>query len=117
MKGFHYLLQAMPKILEQFPDAEVYVAGADILKAETWKDALKLPAYGKYLKKLIRENNLEEKINMLGRIDAEEMKKQYLSCQVFVCPSVLENSPNSVGERCFWAYPVWRPTWAAYIIF
>lgn len=105
MKGFHYLLQAMPKILEQFPDAEVYVAGADILKAETWKDALKLPAYGKYLKKLIRENNLEEKINMLGRIDAEEMKKQYLSCQVFVCPSVLENSPNSVGEAMLLGVP------------
>ena len=43
LKGFHYLLQAMPKILEQFPDAEVYVAGADILKAETWKDVLSCP--------------------------------------------------------------------------
>ena len=105
LKGFHYLLKAMPKILEQFPDAEVYVAGADILKTETWKDALKLPAYGKYLKKLIRENQLEEKINMLGRIDAEEMKKQYLSCQVFVCPSVLENSPNSVGEAMLLGVP------------
>ena len=78
---------------------------ADILKAETWKDVLKLPAYGKYLKKLIRENQLEEKINMLGRIDAEEMKKQYLSCQVFVCPSVLENSPNSVGEAMLLGVP------------
>ena len=105
LKGFHYLLQAMPQILEQFPDAAVYVAGADILRAETWKDALKLPAYGKYLNKLIRENHLEEKIHMLGRISAEEMKIQYLSCHVFVCPSVLENSPNSVGEAMLLGVP------------
>ena len=105
LKGFHYLLQAMPKILEQFPDAEVYVAGSNILRAETWKDVLKLPAYGKYLKKLIRENHLEEKSHMLGRISAEEMKIQYLSCQVFVCPSVLENSPNSVGEAMLLGVP------------
>lgn len=105
LKGFHYLLQAMPKILEQFPDAEVYVAGANILKAETWKDVLKLPAYGKYLKKLIREHHLEEKVTMLGRLDAEEMKKQYLSCHVFVCPSALENSPNSVGEAMLLGVP------------
>ncbi|MDE7429592.1 MAG: glycosyltransferase family 4 protein, partial [Lachnospiraceae bacterium] len=105
LKGFHYLLQAMPRILEQFPDTEVYVAGADILKAETWKDVLKLPAYGKYLKRLIKENHLEDKVTMLGRLDAEEMKKQYLSCQVFVCPSVLENSPNSVGEAMLLGVP------------
>lgn len=105
LKGFHYLLKAMPKILEQFPDAEVYVAGSNILRAETWEDLLKLPAYGKYLKKLIRENHLEEKIHMLGRISAEEMKEQYLSCHVFVCPSALENSPNSVGEAMLLGVP------------
>ena len=42
---------------------------------------------------------------MLGRLSAEEMKEQYLSCQVFVCPSALENSPNSVGEAMLLGVP------------
>lgn len=105
LKGFHYLLQAMPKILERFPDTEIYVAGANILKTESFQDVLKLPAYGKYLMRLIRERNLEEKVTMLGYLDAEEMKAQYLSCHVFVCPSALENSPNSVGEAMLLGVP------------
>src|SRR5690606_18797557 len=29
---------------------------------------------------------------------AEEMVKEYLNCHVFICPSSIENSPNSLGE-------------------
>lgn len=105
LKGLHYMLKAMPAILEQFPDAELYVAGSNIISRETWKDTLKLPAYGKYLLKLIRENHLEEKVTMLGRLNAEEMKRQYLASHVFVCPSALENSPNSVGEAMLLGVP------------
>lgn len=99
------MLKAMPKILEQFPDAELYVAGSNILSRETWKDTLKLPAYGKYLLKLIKENHLEDKVTMLGRLSAGEMKEQYLASHVFVCPSALENSPNSVGEAMLLGVP------------
>ncbi len=105
LKGLHYMLQAMPKILEQFPDAELYVAGSNIISRETWKDTLKLPAYGKYLLKLIREEHLEDKVTMLGRLNSEEMKEQYLLSHVFVCPSALENSPNSVGEAMLLGVP------------
>lgn len=98
LKGFHYLLQAMPAVLERFPDAHVYVAGNDILRGTAWKDRLKLSAYGKYLKKLITENHLKDKVTMLGMLDAEGMKEQFLKSHVFVCPSALENSPNSLGE-------------------
>jgi glycosyltransferase involved in cell wall biosynthesis len=105
LKGFHYMLQAMPKILEQFPDTELYVAGANIISKETWKDRLKRPAYGKYLLKLIKTNHLENKVFMLGKLDADQMKEQYLASHVFVCPSALENSPNSVGEAMLLGVP------------
>ena len=35
-----------------------------------------------------------------------EMKEQFLKCSVFVCPSVIENSPNSLGEAMLLGVPV-----------
>ena len=105
LKGFHYLLRALPKVLEQFPDAHVYVAGSNIIEVGTFQDRLKLSAYGKYVRKLIRENRLSEHVTMLGRLTAEEMKEQYLRCHLYVLPSALENSPNSLGEAMMLGVP------------
>ena len=105
LKGFHYLLRALPKVLEQFPDTHVYVAGANIIEVGTFQDRLKLSAYGKYIRKLIRENRLGNRITMLGRLTAEEMKEQYLRCHLYVLPSALENSPNSLGEAMMLGMP------------
>lgn len=105
LKGFHYLLQAMPKILERFPYAQIFVAGNSVISDETLEDRLKLPAYGKYLRKLIHEYQLEKKVTMLGRLTAEEMKAQFLQSHVFVLPSALENSPNSLGEAMLLGVP------------
>lgn len=105
LKGFHYLLQAMPKVLEVFPEAHICVAGSNILKNETWNGRFKISAYGLYLKKLIKKNGLKDKVTMLGRLDEEEMKEQYLQSHIFVCPSALENSPNSLGEAMLLGVP------------
>lgn len=105
LKGFHYLLRALPKVLEQFPDTHVYVAGANIIEVGTFQDRLKLSAYGKYIRKLIRDNKLNNRVTMLGRLTAEEMKEQYLRCHLYVLPSALENSPNSLGEAMMLGMP------------
>ena len=105
LKGFHYLLQALPRVLEQFPETHVYVAGSNIIDTETWQDRMKLSAYGKYLRKLIKENHLADKITMLGRLSAEDMKAQFLRSHLFVLSSALENSPNSLGEAMLLGVP------------
>lgn len=105
IKGFHYLLKALPKVLEQFPDTHVYVAGSNIIEDETLKDRLKISAYGRYIRKLIRENRLDGHITMLGRLTAEAMKEQYLNCHLYVLPSAIENSPNSLGEAMMLGVP------------
>ena len=105
LKGFHYLLRALPKVLEQFPDTHVYVAGTNIIEVGTFQDRLKLSAYGKYIRKLIRENKLSDRVTMLGRLTAEEMKEQYMRCHLYVLPSALENSPNSLGEAMMLGMP------------
>lgn len=105
LKGLHYMLCAMPLILEKYPDAKVYVAGNSLVQYKTLKQKLKISAYGKYLKKLIQENALEEKVVFLGRLNAEQMRDRYLKSNLFVCCSAMENSPNSLGEAMLLGMP------------
>lgn len=114
LKGFHYMLQAMPEILRHFPDAHLYVAGNSIIgnvggvlpEKKKYPMPLWITSYGLYLRKLIRENGLSSHVTMLGKLNAEQMKQQYLHSNVFVCPSIIENSPNSVCEAMLLGMPV-----------
>lgn len=106
LKGFHYLLQAMPKIMEKYPDTKIVVAGNDIIHKQGLLGWLKISSYGKYLKALVNKYGLQSKVCFLGKLSAEEMKQQYLECHTFVCASSLENSPNSVGEAMLLGTPV-----------
>ena len=100
------MLQAMPRILEEFPDTKVYVAGNSILRSKNIIGRLKISSYGIYLEKLIRDYKLEGKIVFLGKLNAQQMKEAYLKSQAFVCPSTMENSPNSLGEAMILGVPV-----------
>ena len=46
----------------------------------------------------MKENNVQHKFHFLGQLSEEKMVEQYLKANVFICPSAIENSPNSVGE-------------------
>ncbi|MCM1326818.1 MAG: glycosyltransferase family 4 protein [Bacteroidales bacterium] len=105
IKGLHYMLLALPAVLEKYPDTKVYVAGNSLVNYKTWKDKLKLSAYGKYLRRLIQDYGLEEHIEFLGRLNAEQMKERYLKSHLFVCCSAIENSPNSLGEAMLLGMP------------
>ncbi len=105
IKGFHYMLKALPKILETFPDTKVYVAGNSIINYGTLKQKLKISAYGRYLRRLIRENGLQDAVVMLGRLEEGQMRERYLKSHLFVCCSSIENSPNSLGEAMLLGVP------------
>ncbi len=105
IKGLHYLLAALPAVLEKYPDTTVYVAGNSIVKYGTLKEKLKISAYGKYLRSLIDCYGLEGHIVFLGRLDAGQMKERYLKSHLFVCCSTMENSPNSLGEAMLLGMP------------
>ena len=64
----------------------------------TFKDRLKRSGYGRFIFSLIRRYGIESHINFLGSLSAEGMKKAYLRADIFLCPSSIENSPNSLGE-------------------
>ncbi|MBQ7919081.1 MAG: glycosyltransferase family 4 protein [Lachnospiraceae bacterium] len=105
IKGLHYMILAMPRILDKYPDTKVYVAGDSIVNYRTLKDKLKISAYGRYLRRIMKENKLEKRVVFLGRLNAQQMKAQYLKSGLFVCPSTIENSPNSLGEAMILGVP------------
>ncbi len=76
------------------------------MEHSSFKEKLKLPAYGKYLIGLMKQYGLEDKVILTGKLTGEEMKKRFLASSVFVCASVLENSPNTVGESMLLGVPV-----------
>jgi len=105
IKGLHYMLEAMPLILKNFPDAKLYVGGTNVTKSDTFKDRLKLSSYGKYIRDLIKKYNLGNNVIFTGVLDEKQMCQQYLRSHVFVCPSSIENSPNSLGEAMILGVP------------
>ena len=104
IKGFHYLLEAMPIILRKYPDATIAVPGSSFFPRDT-KEAFLQQSYHRYLCRLARSMGLEGKIDFLGYLSPEDMKREYLQCHVFVLPSTVENSPNSLGEAMLLGVP------------
>lgn len=106
IKGLHQLLKAAYILQRRYEDLKIYVAGPDKFCNKTPHKGLyaKLPprirrdSYENYLFKMAKKYNLLDKIVFLDEINANEMKKRYLKSHVFVSPSIIENSPNSVSE-------------------
>lgn len=101
IKGLHILLQALPKVLAQDLEVHLYISGGNILNKPSWKQS----SYDKYIVSLIKDNNLFENVEFLGMLQPEEMWQQFLKANVFVLPSVIENSPNSLGEAMLLGVP------------
>lgn len=104
VKGFHFLLQALPVIIDRFPDTQVYVAGQNFVHTKQYK--WKNNSFGKYILKLIKKYHLEDYVTFTGSLDEKEMCERYIKSNVFVSPSSIENSPNSVGEAMLLGVPV-----------
>ena len=98
IKGLHKVLESLPLVLREYPDTMVYVAGGDIRKLGSLKNRIRRTGYGSYIMRLIRKLKLEEHIVFTGALDEQAMCKRYLLSNLFVCPSAIENSPNSLGE-------------------
>ena len=77
---------------------KVRIAGDNIIDASTWKKKIKMSGYGKILYNMISRYHVQDAISFTGPLNAEEMKAEYLRSNVFVSPSSIENSPNSLCE-------------------
>ena len=103
LKGAHRLLECLPELISEFPDISVHIAGDAITRTASFRDGLKLSGYGRYLLELVRDH--ENHVTFTGRLSAEQMKEEMLSANVFLSPSSIENSSNSLGEAMLLGVP------------
>ena len=91
----------MGEVVKTNPDATLAVPGKSFLTV----DGLRRSSYQKYLADLTLRFGLEEKIEFLGSHTAQGMKEAFLEANVFVLPSTIENSPNSLGAAMLLGVP------------
>ena len=111
IKGFHQVLKAVALLIKDFPDIKVRVAGHSIINRNTLVDRLKMSGYGSYIIRLIKRLGLERQVEFTGPLSEDKIIAEYLNAHLFVCPSSIENSPNSIGE----AQLLGVPTIASYV--
>lgn len=78
-KKVHVLIESMPKLIKKYPNAHLQIVGTGEEKSS--------------LENLIKTLKLEKKIELTGRIDDDELKLRYSSCDVYVSASTFEVCP------------------------
>lgn len=106
IKGLHIMLEALPLILMHYPHTRLYVGGSDpTAQGGSLKSRLKRTSYGQYLLHLIKKHDLSKHVVFTGPLDEQQMCNRFLKSHVFVSPSTIENSPNSLGEAMILGMP------------
>ena len=98
IKGLHTIIEELGQLGIEYSDLQIRVGGIDATKTDT--------QYGELLKKMINEFGLSEKITFLGMLDMKQMYDEYLRANVFLSPSIVENSSNSICEALMVGTPV-----------
>ncbi len=110
LKGFHFLVMALPQLIKEYPDIKVYVAGYKPYDEKDKRSFIK-KGYAAYLKKLINDLGVENYIEFTGPLKAEQVAKKLSNVNAYVLCSAVENSPNTLGE----AMLVGTPCVSAYV--
>lgn len=98
IKGFHLILEQIKMLAKKYPDLVVNVAGTDLSQTES--------GYARYIMGLIKAHGIASHVKFLGSISEEQMVEEYLKANVFLSPSLIENSSNSVCEAMMLGVPV-----------
>jgi len=92
-KGVRNLVEALPKVVSKINQARLTIVGDGPQK--------------NHLNSLAKKLGVSDKVNFVGKIPHEKVKKYYQEAKVVVIPSVwLDNSPNVVYEAFSTGRPV-----------
>jgi L-malate glycosyltransferase len=98
IKGMHQVMKAAAILAPELGTVNIRVAGESPVGAPTIKGRLRRSGYGAYIERLRREIGTGVNLSFTGPLDESKMIDEYLRSDVFVCPSAIENSSNSIGE-------------------
>lgn len=103
IKGLHFFLQAMKIIEIQYPDVEVHIGGGSPVLPNKSGD---ISGYGQFIIDLIKKLERPQSIKFLGLLTVDEMIREYKEANVFLSPSLIENSSNSIQEASLIGAPI-----------
>jgi glycosyltransferase involved in cell wall biosynthesis len=84
VKGIRYLISAMPKILEKFPDAKLILIGEGPEKKD--------------LESRIKNQELRDAVELKGKLSQEQVMGELSEAEVFVLPSLFEGQGIAILE-------------------
>jgi glycosyltransferase involved in cell wall biosynthesis len=94
-KGIDTLLEAVAILRYSYPGVRLTVNGN-----------IPLQGYGGFLRRKVRASGIEENVSFSGWRPAEKIAEELAHAHVYVIPSFIENSPNSLAEAQLVGTPV-----------
>jgi L-malate glycosyltransferase len=85
-KGIEILIHSLIPVRKQFADIKLRIVGSGDLK------------YVNYLKHLVDDLDLKDNITWLGSLPSENIAEELSTATVYVLPTFMDNSPNSLAE-------------------
>ncbi len=82
-KGFMYLIEAMPRVLEKLPKAKLVMIGDGPERQR--------------LEQQVKELKLEKSVIFAGKVTHKELEKWYPTADVFVLPSIVTKEGDTEG--------------------
>jgi glycosyltransferase involved in cell wall biosynthesis len=98
-KGLHNVLEALQILKIDYPTIRLYVTGYE---AKTLKDKF---TYKGYIQNIISKYNLTENVFFMGLLDEESMVDALINKHIYILPSFVENSSNTLGEAMLLGLP------------
>ena len=109
IKGFHQMLEALPIVLESYPDTTVHVVShkLSVRQYGRFRTAImnKAPDYQWYIQKRIEKLGLQGSLFFEGYLDAYQVKERLLKSHVFVSAAKIENQCTALGEALMLGVP------------
>lgn len=101
LKGAHVALRALAVLKRTYPSVLLKIAGPGVPRGTfgAWV------SYMGHLRRLITTMGLEENVEFLGVLNPEDMANHLMHAHVYVLPSLIENSPNTLGEAMLMGVP------------
>lgn len=99
-KGLHVIINAVSIIKRKYPKIILNLAG-DIRKKGIRKNC-----YARFLEKKIKSFGLEDNINFLGPLNADDIIQQMYKSSVVVVPSFIETYSLALAEAMYLGVPV-----------
>lgn len=103
-KGAHIAVRALALLLPDFPQATLYIAGEDP-RSLSWRAVKRYVGYPVYLLHLIRKLGVTANVRFTGTLPAQMMAERMAASHVCLMPSLIENSPNTLGEAMILGVP------------